>query len=256
MAWWRARPRPATVPAAHRHRRSAPAVRSALTDARRPRAAAAPPRHHRRRPLRAAREPAARHAARGPGVRQASFYGGLVLIVGTLTMTGNLSDELFAAHMAEHLVIGDLGGAAARPGADRRRCSRRSCGSGSSTACASSPTRSSRSPCGRSNLYLWHLAGPARGRGPPRGRPRAAAHELRRSSARTCGWRCSARCPSRRGSATSRKLVYIIAVRLTGAMLGNVFVFGGHAFYGVYAAGERAHGISRRSATRTRPARS
>ena len=24
-------------------------------------------------------------------------------------MTGNLSDELFAAHMAEHLVIGDLG---------------------------------------------------------------------------------------------------------------------------------------------------
>ena len=40
------------------------------------------------------------------------------------------------------------------------------------------------------------------------------------------------------------KLVYIIAVRLTGAILGNVFVFGGHAFYDVYAAGERAHGIS------------
>jgi cytochrome c oxidase assembly factor CtaG len=40
------------------------------------------------------------------------------------------------------------------------------------------------------------------------------------------------------------KLVYVIAVRLTGAILGNVFVFGGHAFYDVYAAGERAHGIS------------
>jgi putative membrane protein len=40
------------------------------------------------------------------------------------------------------------------------------------------------------------------------------------------------------------KLVYVLAVRLTGAVLGNVFVFGGHVFYGVYAAGERAHGIS------------
>src|ERR1700750_29825 len=43
------------------------------------------------------------------GLRQASFYGGLLLVVGTLTMTGSLSVELFAAHMAEHLVIGDLG---------------------------------------------------------------------------------------------------------------------------------------------------
>ena len=40
------------------------------------------------------------------------------------------------------------------------------------------------------------------------------------------------------------RLGYIIAVRLTGAVLGNVFVFGGHVFYAVYAAGERAHGIS------------
>src|SRR6266536_1160813 len=40
------------------------------------------------------------------------------------------------------------------------------------------------------------------------------------------------------------RLFYIIAVRLTGAVLGNVLVFGGHVFFGVYAAGERAHGIS------------
>ena len=40
------------------------------------------------------------------------------------------------------------------------------------------------------------------------------------------------------------RLGYILAVRLTGAVLGNVFVFGGHIFFGVYAAGERAHGIS------------
>jgi cytochrome c oxidase assembly factor CtaG len=40
------------------------------------------------------------------------------------------------------------------------------------------------------------------------------------------------------------RLVYIIAVRFTGAVLGNVFVFGGTVFYDVYAAGERAHGVS------------
>src|SRR4051812_13118165 len=44
-----------------------------------------------------------------PLARQAAFYGGLVLIVGTLTLTGNLAGELFAAHMAEHLVIADVG---------------------------------------------------------------------------------------------------------------------------------------------------
>src|SRR4051794_460742 len=44
-----------------------------------------------------------------PSVRQASFYAGLVLIVATLTFSGRLSDELFAAHMAEHLLIADLG---------------------------------------------------------------------------------------------------------------------------------------------------
>jgi cytochrome c oxidase assembly factor CtaG len=40
------------------------------------------------------------------------------------------------------------------------------------------------------------------------------------------------------------RLVYIVAVRLAGAVLGNVLVFGGQIFYGVYAPGERAHGIS------------
>src|SRR6185437_376216 len=54
------------------------------------------------------------HALRGtpravPGIRRASFYGGLFVIVATLTMTGRLSDELFAAHMAEHLLIADIG---------------------------------------------------------------------------------------------------------------------------------------------------
>jgi cytochrome c oxidase assembly factor CtaG len=35
------------------------------------------------------------------------------------------------------------------------------------------------------------------------------------------------------------RLGYIIGVRMVGAVLGNVFLFGGGAFYDVYAAGER-----------------
>src|SRR3954464_8275103 len=44
-----------------------------------------------------------------PGWRRACFLGGLCLIVVTLTAMGPLSDELFWAHMVEHLIIGDLG---------------------------------------------------------------------------------------------------------------------------------------------------
>src|SRR3954447_4870648 len=44
-----------------------------------------------------------------PAARQWSYYGGLVVIVATLTATGRLSEELFQAHMAEHLLIADLG---------------------------------------------------------------------------------------------------------------------------------------------------
>ena len=52
------------------------------------------------------------------------------------------------------------------------------------------------------------------------------------------------------------RLVYIIAVRLTAGVLGNVFVFGGGALYDVYAPGEaRVEHLARR-ATRSRRARS
>ena len=44
------------------------------------------------------------------GWRQACWYGGLALIVVTLVSPlGRLAEELFAAHMAEHLLMADLG---------------------------------------------------------------------------------------------------------------------------------------------------
>ena len=174
--------------------------------------------------------------------RQASFYGGLVLIVVTLTMTGDLSDELFAAHMAEHLLIGDIGALLLVLGLtgpvlapvlriklfDRLRI-------------LAHPAVAF--PLWAANLYLWHLVGlhEAAVR-------HAGVHALQHTSFVLFGanmWMALfGPLPKPVWFGNLARLVYIIAVRLTGAVLGNVFVFGGHAFYGVYAAGERAHGIS------------
>src|SRR4051794_38682038 len=45
-----------------------------------------------------------------PAWRQWCWYGGLALIAGTLSSPiGFISDELFAVHMVEHLLIADLG---------------------------------------------------------------------------------------------------------------------------------------------------
>jgi len=187
------------------------------------------------------------HALRGtpravPGVRQASFYAGLVVIVATLTMTGRLSDELFAAHMAEHLLIADLGSLLLVLGLtgpvlapvlrigvfDRLRV-------------IAHPLAAF--PLWAIDLYLWHL--PALHETAVR---HSGVHALQHMSFVFFGanmWMALlGPLPKPAWFGNLAKLVYVLAVRLTGAVLGNVFVFGGHVFYRVYAAGERAHGIS------------
>jgi cytochrome c oxidase assembly factor CtaG len=177
-----------------------------------------------------------------PGVRQASFYSGLVLIVATLTMTGRISDELFAAHMAEHLLIADVGALALVLGLtgpvlapvlrirffDRLRV-------------LAHPAVAF--PLWAIDLYLWH---------DPTLAEAAVRHSGVHALQHTCFVLFGANMwmallgplPKPAWFGNLARLVYVIAVRLTGAVLGNVFVFGGHVFYGFYAAGERAHGIS------------
>jgi putative membrane protein len=177
-----------------------------------------------------------------PAVRQASFYSGLVLIVATLTMIGTLSDELFAAHMAEHLLIADLGalllvlgltGPVLAPVLRIRFFDRLRILAHPAVAF----------PLWAIDLYLWHL--PALHEAAVR---QAGVHALQHMSFIVFGanmWMALlGPLPKPAWFGNLARLVYVIAVRLTGAVLGNVFVFGGHVFYGVYAAGERAHGIS------------
>jgi cytochrome c oxidase assembly factor CtaG len=177
-----------------------------------------------------------------PAIRQWSFYGGLVLIVATLTTLGSLGEELFAAHMAEHLLIADLGTLLLvlgltgpllapllrRPAIDRLRV-------------LAHPAVAF--PLWALDLYLWHV--PVLHEAAVR---HEAIHALQHTSFIVFGanmWMAllgPLPKPARFGNLA--RLVYIIAVRLTGAVLANALVFGGAIFYDVYAAGERTHGIS------------
>jgi putative membrane protein len=177
-----------------------------------------------------------------PPIRQASFYGGIVLIVATLTTTGSLSDELFAAHMAEHLLIGDIGALLLVLGLtgpvlapvlrikvfDRLRI-------------LAHPAVAF--PLWAIDLYLWHAT--ALHEAAVR---HAGVHALQHTCFVLFGanmWMALlGPLPKPAWFGNLARLVYVIAVRLTGAVLGNVLVFGGHVFYGVYAPGERAHDIS------------
>jgi putative membrane protein len=187
------------------------------------------------------------HTLRGtpravPAARQAAFYGGLVLIVATLTLTGGLSDELFAAHMAEHLLIADLGalllvlgltGPVLAPVLRIRFFDR--------LRILAHPLVAF--PLWALDLYLWHV--PALHEAALRD---AGVHALQHTTFVLFGanmWMALlGPLPKPAWFGNLARLVYVIAVRLTGAVLGNVFVFGGRVFYDVYAPGERAHGIS------------
>ncbi len=177
-----------------------------------------------------------------PGWRRACFFGGLLLMAATLSALGSLSDELFWAHMVEHLVIGDLGtlllvlgltGPVLAPVLrigffDRLRV-------------LAHPLVAF--PLWALNLYFWHV---------PYFHVAAVHHPGVHALQHFCFvafgfnmWMALlGPLPKPAWFGNLARLFYIIAVRFTGAVLGNVFVFGGHVFFSVYAAGERAHGIS------------
>lgn len=177
-----------------------------------------------------------------PTWRKACFYGGLTLIVVTLTSMGSLSDELFWAHMVEHLVVGDIGALLLVLGLtgpllapvlriaffDRLRV-------------LANPAIAF--PLWALDLYVWHL--PALHEAALR---HGALHAFQHACFVAFGinmWMALlGPLPKPAWFGNAAKLGYIVAVRLTGAVLGNVLVFGGQVFYPVYAAGERAHGIS------------
>ncbi len=178
-----------------------------------------------------------------PALRQWSFYSGVALIVAVLVSPlSTYSEELFWAHMVEHLVIADLGALLLVLGLtgpllapilriglfDRLRV-------------LAHPLVAL--PLWAIDLYAWHI---------PALHQAALHHDGVHALQHLCFiffganmWMCLfGPLPTPTWFTTAWKAGYIVAVRLVGAALANAFLFGGSAFYPAYAAGEAAHGLA------------
>ena len=172
-----------------------------------------------------------------PGWRQWCFYSGLGLIVAVLVSPlGHLSDELLLAHMVEHLLMADIGSLLLVLGLtgpliapimrirlfDRLRV-------------LTHPLVAL--PVWAIDLYAWHL--PVLYQAALR---HSGVHALEHVLFVACGanmWMCLfGPLPKPAWFGNLARLVYIVSVRLLGAVLGNVFVWSGSAFYPFYRGGE------------------
>jgi putative membrane protein len=175
--------------------------------------------------------------------RQLSFYAGMGLIVATLASPlGHIAEELLFVHMIEHLLVADIGalllvlgvtGPVLQPILKIRLFDRLRVLAHPAIAL----------PIWALNLYLWHL--PILYEAALRHAP---VHALEHMLFVACGinmWMpLFGPLPKPQWFGNLMKVGYIVAVRLTGALLGNVFVWSGAVFYSYYARGEAYWGIS------------
>jgi putative membrane protein len=189
---------------------------------------------------------ARRLAAQGrpvAGWRQACFFGGLALIaVALASPLGALADELFLAHMAEHLLIADIGAVAIVLGL---------------TGPVLAPLLRTRGlgwlrhlahpapafALWAADLMFWHLVAPHEAAVRDDG-VHALQHMLFVGLGVNMWMALLGPLPKPAWFGNLGRLLYIVAVRLTTTVLANVFVWTEHAFFGVYRAGELEHGIS------------
>ena len=177
-----------------------------------------------------------------PGWRQACFYGGLLTVAAALTALGSASEELLYVHMIEHLMLGDLASLLIVLGLtgpllapvlrirffDRLRV-------------LTHPLIAF--PLWAVDLYVWHL--PFLYQAALR---HSGVHALQHVMFLTLGinmWMCVlGPLPQPAWFGNLAKLIYLVAVRLTGTILGNIFLWSGTVFYPFYRAGDTAFHIS------------
>jgi putative membrane protein len=177
-----------------------------------------------------------------PRWRQACFYSALALILAALLGLGGLSQEVLYVHMAEHLLLGDvaallfvlgLTGPVLAPVLRVRLFNRLRALAHPAVAF----------PLWALNLYVWHI--PALYEAALR---HAGVHALQHAMFLGFGinvWMCLlGPLPMPSWFGNLGRLLYVVAVRLTGAVLGNVFLWSGTVFYSFYRHGDALHGIS------------
>jgi putative membrane protein len=174
--------------------------------------------------------------------RQACFYSGLAVIFAALTGLGSASDELLYAHMIEHLLLGDIAALLIVLGltgpllAPMLRI-----GVFERLRRLSHPAIAL--PLWAIDLYVWHF--PALYEAALR---HAGVHALQHAMFLGFGinmWMCLlGPLPTPGWFTNVWRLLYIVAVRLTGAVLGNVFLWSGTVFYPFYRHGDALHAIA------------
>jgi cytochrome c oxidase assembly factor CtaG len=177
-----------------------------------------------------------------PRWRLSCFLAGLALIGATLTGLGGLADELLYAHMIEHLLVGDVGalllvlgltGPLLAPVLRVRALDR--------LRVLAHPAAAF--PLWAIDLYVWHL--PTFYEAALR---HTGVHALEHAMFIGFGanmWMCLfGPLPTPSWFGNLGRLIYIFAVRLTGAVLGNVFAWSGSVFYPIDIHGDGVHHIS------------
>ena len=174
--------------------------------------------------------------------RQFSFLGGIVVILLALASPlGHLNEELFLAHMAQHLLLADVGGLLLVLGL---------------TGPLLQPLLAIRVigrlralthplialPLWLVNLYVWHL--PALYQATLTS---DVAHGLQHASFVGFGilvWMpLFGPLPKPAWFGDWLQLAYVVGFRFAGAVLGNVLIWSGSAIYPDYAAGEAVWGL-------------
>ena len=177
-----------------------------------------------------------------PGWRQACFYGGFVVIGAALTSLGAASQDLLWVHMIEHLLLGDIAallivlgltGPLLAPILRIRLFDRLRALSHPAVAF----------PLWTIDLYGWHL--PVLYQAALR---HSGVHALEHAMFLGFGinmWMCLfGPLPTPSWFGNLGKLLYIVAVRLAGTILGNIFLWSGTVFYPYYLNGEARFHIS------------
>jgi putative membrane protein len=180
---------------------------------------------------------------RVPLWRQLCFGAGLLTIaVALFSPIGHISDELVIAHMVEHLMIGDLASLLLVLGLTRSLLQ----------PVLAVPALNRLQilvhpavafPLWAINFYLWHI--------PPlydAAYGTAPVHALEHTAFLFFGclmWMpVFGPLPKPRWFTAGWKVAYVVGVRFTSAILGNVLMWSGTVLYPIYAPGERYWGIS------------
>jgi putative membrane protein len=188
-----------------------------------------------------------------PGWRQGCFYAGGLVIAAALIGLGKASEELLFVHMIESLLIADVAALlivlgltgpllAPIPMGDRSIASdRRSVGLFDRLRVLANPLIAF--PLWAIDLYLWHLPGPYQG-----ALEHVGLNLLQHLMFLVFGinlWMCLfGPLPMPGWFGSLGKLLYIGAVRLTAAALGNIFLWSDAVFYPFYLQGDSRHHLS------------